>query len=210
MGSTANVVARLDQANTALFVCDIQERFAKAIDSFDAMVDASSKLLRGAQILKLPVYTTEQNPKALGATVEALRQHLPHDSPSPIAKTRFSMVLEDGSTEKFLQEKGVRNVMIVGIESHVCVLQTTLDLLSKGYGVFVIRDAVSSCNRQEVPTAVERMRLAGATVTSSESALFELMRDASHPNFKQISGLIKEEKDRTRSALEALISTSKI
>lgn len=91
---------------------------------------------------------------ALGSTVEALRQHFRANTPN-VAKTRFSMVLDDGSTDEFLTEKKVHSVMLVGIESHVCVLQTCLDLLSKGYAVFVIRDAVSSCNRQEVPTALE-------------------------------------------------------
>jgi len=116
------------------------------------------------------------------------------------------MVLEDGSTDKWLRDHKVENVMIVGIESHVCVLQTTLDLLKKGLNVFIIRDAISSCNQQEIPLAIERMRLAGATITTSESALFELMLDSKHPNFKAISGLIKTEKDSTKAALEALTS----
>lgn len=116
------------------------------------------------------------------------------------------MVLDDGTTDKWLRDHKIQNVMIVGIESHVCVLQTTLDLLKKGFNVFIIRDAISSCNQQEVPLAIERMRSAGATITTSESALFELMLDSKHPHFKAISGLIKTEKDSTKAALEALTS----
>lgn len=119
------------------------------------------------------------------------------------------MVLASGETEDFLKRKNVKNVMIVGIESHVCVLQTCLDLLAKGYGVWILRDCVSSCNKEEVPIAIERMRLAGATVSTSESALFELMIDSSHSKFREISGLVKEEKARTTASLEGLAPVSK-
>lgn len=91
---------------------------------------------------------------ALGATVPALTQHFPKDAVT-LAKTRFSMCLPSGETADFLTKHKAKSVMIVGIESHVCVLQTTLELLAKGYDVFVIRDAISSCNREEVSTAVE-------------------------------------------------------
>ncbi|UZJ56888.1 hypothetical protein CBS101457_006208 [Exobasidium rhododendri] len=202
-------ISRLDQTTTALFVCDIQERFANAIYGFPHMIDASAKLIKGSTILQVPIFATEQNPKALGATVPALKQHFSPTSSVVYPKTKFSMVLPSGETDEFLRKYQIKNVMIIGIESHVCVLQTCLDLLSKNIGVYLILDAISSCNKEEVSTAVERMRLAGATVTTSESVLFELMVDSSHPNFKQISALIKEEKERTRAALVALTPVSK-
>lgn len=108
-------------------------------------------------------------------------------------------------TPQWLQAASVKSVLIVGIESHVCVLQTTLDLLENGYDVHVLADGVSSCNAGERKVALEKMRQAGAQITSSESALFQLLTDASHPNFKAVSALIKEEKQATREAVEDLM-----
>jgi isochorismate hydrolase len=154
------------------------------------------------------VLNIEVGNAALGATVPALKQLLPPARSVVYPKTKFSMVLPTGETDEFILKNQIKNVIIIGIESHVCVLQTCLDLLSKNIGVYVIIDAISSCNKEEVPTAVEvrkqaerligscactaivqngspafltlslhlqRMRLAGATVTTSESVLFELM-----------------------------------
>ncbi|CAD6902786.1 unnamed protein product [Tilletia controversa] len=190
----------------------MQERFKTAIHGFDHVVNSTSKVLRAAQILELPVFTTEQNPRALGSTVSPLAdiiKTLPSISSEAVhAKTRFSMVLPD-ITDKWLQsasavEGGVKSVIMTGIESHVCVLQTSLDLLERGYQVHVLADAVSSCNAQEVPLALARLRQAGAQITTSESILFQLLEDAAHPHFKAVSGLIKEEKLKTAEALEYL------
>lgn len=128
--------------------------------------------------------------------------------PSPaIAKTRFSMFLPD-TTPQWLEQandgRGVSSVVIFGIESHVCVLQTTLDLLARGIDVHVLADGVSSCNAGERGIALDRMRQAGAQVTTSESTLFQLLDDASHPHFKAISSLIKEEKSSTSDAVKLL------
>lgn len=125
--------------------------------------------------------------------------------PSPaIAKTRFSMFLPD-TTPQWLESanggKGVSSVIIFGIESHVCVLQTTLDLLSRDIDVHVLADGISSCNAGERRLAFERMRQAGAQITTSESILFQLLEDASHPNFKAILTLIMDEKAPTAEAV---------
>jgi len=132
--------------------------------------------------------------RALGATVSEL------DIPTPaLDKTLFSMCLRDITTQLPVPTA----VAIVGIESHVCVLQTTLDLLKQGHQVYVLSDGVSSCNKEETPVALARMRQAGAYITTSESfvtlilqtelmQLFELMGDASIPEFRQISALVKE------------------
>ena len=97
-------------------------------------------------------------------------------------------------------------IAIVGIESHICVTQTTLDALRNGHKVYVIADGVSSCNREEVNIALDRLRKEGAVVTSSESWLYEVMGDAGIQEFKQIAGLVKEESGRTKEALRALSS----
>jgi Isochorismatase family len=157
---------------------------------------------------------------ALGPTVEPLAS-LIKELPSELGggadaqihpKTRFSMVLPD-ITEKWLQsakpDGGIKDVIIFGIESHVCVLQTTLDLLEKGYGVYVLADGVSSCNSAEIGTALGRLREAGAVIVSSESILFQLLVDASHPKFKAISGLIVSRRtSRTIELLDVLTLAS--
>ncbi|KAF7978343.1 hypothetical protein HWV62_36115 [Athelia sp. TMB] len=98
----------------------------------------------------------------------------------------------------------VPQVVLFGIEAHVCVLQTALDLLELGYPVHVLADGVSSCNREEVPFALERIRQAGGLVTTSESVAFQLQRDSNAPNFKAFSAIIKEEKETTKSAMGTL------
>jgi isochorismate hydrolase len=97
-------------------------------------------------------------------------------------------------------------VVIVGIESHICVTQTTLDLLANGHKVYVIADGVSSCNKEEIPIALARLRAAGATVTTSESWLYECMGDASIPEFRAIAGLVKETSKDTKEVVSTLLS----
>ncbi|KAN0064306.1 hypothetical protein ACQY0O_002497 [Thecaphora frezii] len=194
MTTAAIRVARIELPKTAFFVCDLQERFKNAIANFDHVVNTSAKMLKAAKVLEVPVFTTEQNPKALGATVSPLSDLIgelpPLSSKAVHAKTRFSMDIPGVTDEWFKQAGNIKHVVIFGIETHVCVLQTTLDLLAKGIDVHVIKDGVSSCNVGEVDVALERMRSAGAQVTTSESILFQLLVDASHPKFKQISNLI--------------------
>ncbi len=95
-------------------------------------------------------------------------------------------------------------VIIVGIESHICVTQTTLDLLAHGHKVYILSDAVSSCNKEEVPIALNRLAREGAVVTTSESVLFEIMGDAKIDEFKAISGIVKEQKEATKAAVQTL------
>jgi len=184
----------------AIFVCDMQEKFQKAIYQFPAVVSTTSKLLSAADILSVPVYVTTQNKRALGDTVSELP--IP-TSAIEVDKTLFSMCVPD-ILEKLEEES---TVAIVGVECHICVLQTTLDLLELGHKVYVIRDGVSSVNAQEIPTALSRMQQAGAIVTTSESWLFEFMGDSTRREFKSISGLVKQTKQSTRNSLEALIGS---
>ena len=121
-----------------------------------------------------------------------------------VDKSAFSMMVPDLVKEfaKLGPEK--REVVVVGIESHICVTQTTLDLLREGHKVYVIADAVSSCNRQEVPIALARLRAEGAVVTSSESWLYECMGDAGIGEFREMAKLVKEFSKSTKENLEAL------
>lgn len=99
---------------------------------------------------------------------------------------------------------GRRECIIVGIEAHICVTQTTLDLLAAGHKVYVLGDGVSSCNKEEVPIALARLRSEGAIITTSESVIYEIMGDSKIDEFRQIAGLVKDSKDVTRTSLEAL------
>ncbi|GAA5891917.1 hypothetical protein JCM8208_002935 [Rhodotorula glutinis] len=223
MASPARRVTKVVPGKTAFFLCDIQERFRLVIHAYPSVIQTAEKMLKAAKLLDVPVIATEQNPKfsppkpnphvpptalvALGATVPLPLLDLPsHLRPDwvPLAKTKFSMVVP--KIEKQLEEWGTKSVVLFGIESHVCVLQTTLDLLERGIDVHVLADGVSSCNQDEVGIALKRMRDAGALVTTSESILFQLIDDAAHPAFRSLAGLVKESKDDTKSALEHLIA----
>ncbi|EPS38211.1 hypothetical protein H072_7997 [Dactylellina haptotyla CBS 200.50] len=192
-------------ARPALFICDLQERFQKAIYNFSAVASTTSKLLTAASILSVPVYVTTQNKRALGDTIKDILAQLPEDAVQ-VDKTLFSMCIPE--ILKKLEDEKIKTVTVVGIESHICVLQTTLDLLEHGYKVYVIRDGVSSCNPQEIPTALARMQQAGAVITTSESWLFEIVRDSAQPKFKAIANLVKETKQATKDNLEALAGSA--
>lgn len=188
--STSASIGRLDPSTTALFVCDVQERFRAVIHNYAAVIDTSQRLVRAADALSLPIIVTEQYPKALGTTVSEVAQHLPAGS-QVVAKTDFSMMVPDVIAA--LESKpGVKHILLVGIEAHVCVLQTTLDLIEKGYEVHIIVDGVSSQREGDRSIALQRMSQCGAFLATSEMVLFQMMKNTAHPAFKFISGLAKE------------------
>ncbi|KAF6802189.1 isochorismatase domain-containing protein [Colletotrichum sojae] len=188
-----------------IFVCDLQDKFRNAIFEFDKVVKTTSKLLRAAETLKVPVYTTTQNRARLGDTVTELAPLLEESDRvrAPVDKTKFSMWVPEISRQ--FDGRAPAEVIIVGIESHICVTQTVLDLLAAGHKPYVLADGVSSCNREEVPIALERLRREGATVTTSESLIYELMGDAALPEFKGIVGLVKDTGKDTKEVLQALL-----
>ncbi|RDW90599.1 putative isochorismatase family hydrolase [Aspergillus mulundensis] len=193
--------------NPAVFICDLQEKFEKAIFEFPKIVSTTTKLLRATNTLLIPTFVTTQNRARLGPTVPALQQHL--NGPNvraDIDKTLFSMITPELESLLPLPTKGETplDAIIVGIETHICVTQTTLDLLERGHRVYVLVDGVSSINVEERAIALARLRDAGAIVTTSESILFEILGDASHQHFKAITGLVKETKEETKEALDKL------
>ncbi|CAK7213745.1 hypothetical protein SCUCBS95973_001903 [Sporothrix curviconia] len=207
----------LRMPNSAIFVCDIQEKFRNAIHEFDKVVLTSRKVLRAAAVLDIPVVVTTQNRARLGDTVPELSSLYAVDPASSDGgdkkarlivdtdKTRFSMWTPEVKAAFALSL--APTVVIVGIESHICVTQTALDLLAVGYSVYILADGVSSCNREEVPIALARLRVAGATVTTSESWLYETMGDASIPAFRNIVNLVKDTSADTKVALSSLLSS---
>lgn len=163
-------------------------------------------MLRAAQALQIPVYVTTQNGAKLGGTVAELAPHLT-DAVCTVDKTYFSMwVPELQRRFAAAAEEGPSEVVLVGIESHICITQTTLDLLRAGHKVYVLADAVSSCNREEIPLALDRLRAAGAVITTSESWLFECMGDAAIPEFRAVSKIIKDSLQDTKTAVSGLLS----
>jgi nicotinamidase-related amidase len=177
----------LEIADTLVVVVDMQERLARVIHEHDALIDATRRLVAGAKVLGMPVVATEQNPAGLGATVGAVAGLLTEPT---IPKRAFSCCGEPAFVAA-LDRLGRRQVLLAGIEAHVCVYQTAADLLAAGRRVHVVVDAVGSRTPANRAIGIEKMKAAGAAVTSVETALFELLKVAEGPRFKEILRLVK-------------------
>lgn len=176
---------KLDRERTALVVVDVQEAFRKAIPGFDAIAAGSAALVQGAAAMGVPVVITEQYPKGLGETVPEVADHLP-EHVEPLEKLCFSAAQAQGF------DLGARNqALVCGIETHVCVNQTVLDLIESGVEVQVARDAVGSRTAENKQVGLERAEAAGGLITSVETALFELLRGSDAPEFKAVQALVK-------------------
>ena len=179
----------LDSSRAALLVVDVQEAFRNVIDDFDTLASKAAIAVRGFQTLELPVFVTEQYPKGLGHTAEEIRSVLPPDF-EYIEKTAFSScgaeLLESG-----LRGAGVQQIVVCGLETHVCVNQTAHDLLDRDFDVHLLTDCVASRFEYNKEAGLSKMFASGVIPSSIEMALFELMRDAKHENFKEIQKLIK-------------------
>ncbi|KAF1961664.1 Isochorismatase hydrolase [Byssothecium circinans] len=191
--------------NPVLFICDLQEKFRPAIHGFPNVIATTQKLLRASQILNIPVFATTQNKARLGETCPELALDTPGGVQTVVHadKTLFSMVTPSIRTA-LTTLRAPLSCVIVGIESHICVLQTALDLLAAGHKVYIIADGVSSCNREEVPLALARLRQEGAIVTTSESWLYECLGDAGLEEFRQVIKVVKEGSDATKEGLQTL------
>ena len=176
---------KLDRERTALVVVDVQEAFRKAIPDFDRVAEASATLVEGADALGLRIVVTEQYPKGLGTTVPEVAEHLP-DSVRAVEKVRFSAAEADG-----FDLGGRGQALVCGIEAHVCVNQTVLDLIDDGVEVHVAGDAVGSRTAENRELGLHKAERAGAVLTSVETALFELLGGSDAPEFKQVQELVK-------------------
>lgn len=179
---------RITRAHTALLVVDFQERLLPAISDHERVLQNALRMVKGAVIFGLPTLVTEQYRKGLGGTVPQLASALPDFK--PIEKLTFSAGAAPGVIDS-LRAQDTANVILCGIEAHVCVCQTCLDLLEKSFNVVVVADAISSRTPQNHQMGLERMREAGAVIASTEMVLFELLERACTDEFKQILALVK-------------------
>ena len=174
--------------DTALVIIDVQEKLIPAMHDQEALLDNLKRMVKGARVLGLPILFTEQNPAGLGPTVPEIAELLPDEK--PVSKFSFSSC----DTEAFMEElKAVnrQNILIVGIEAHVCVYQTAVDLVNLNYNVQVVADAVDSRTNRNKHIGLEKSKAAGADITSTEIALFELLKIAKGDAFKEIIKIVK-------------------
>jgi nicotinamidase-related amidase len=176
---------KLDRNRAALVVVDVQEAFRMAVPGFEDVAGATARLVRGFAEMGIPIVVTQQYPQGLGETVAEVADYLP-DGTEPIDKVRFSAAEADG-----FDLNGRDQAVVCGVETHVCVNQTVLDLAGRGTQVHVAADAVASRTEANRDLGLRRAEEAGATLTSVEMALFELLGGADAAEFKAVQGLIK-------------------
>lgn len=179
----------LDPSQTALAIIDMQEAFRSSISDFAETTARIALIAHAAGLLNVPVIVTEQYPKGLGRTANELQMVLPQAT-AVIEKTSFSAC---GAPEfaAQLEATGARQVLLCGIEAHICVNQTAHDLLARGFQVHLLIDCITARDSRNKQLALDKMERSGALPSSTEMALFELMRDARHEQFKSIQKLIK-------------------
>jgi len=174
---------------TLLLIIDVQGRLAENVYQPAVLESNISKLIRACTILELPVLVTEQYPKGLGHTIDSLKELLPKSD--PVEKLSFSCCGNDEFMSRLRSFKR-NDILIAGIETHVCVYQTAVDLIEFGYNVHLVTDAVSSRTEENKQLGIRCIEKAGASLTSTEMAVFEIVHVAEGERFKAISKIIKE------------------
>ena len=181
-------ISLLRKENTGLVIIDVQEKLAGVMDRKERLVDRVLKLLDLARVFQLPVIVTEQNPRFLGSTLPAIQESL--SGYEPIEKLHFDCCAVDAFNRE-IEEKGLQNIILTGIETHICVFQTCVSLLEKGYGVHVSHHAVDSRTDDNRQIGLSLMGEAGATSTSTETIIFQILKKAGTTEFKALLKTIK-------------------
>jgi nicotinamidase-related amidase len=174
--------------DTALVLIDVQVKLARAMNNKEALLDNLKKMVKGARLLELPILWTEQNPDGLGPTIPQIAELLRDQN--PVSKFSFSCCGNEPFMEN-LKTVNRKNMLIVGIETHVCVYQTVADLINMKYNVQVVADAVASRTPENRKIGLEKSMAAGADLTSTETVLFELLKEARGDKFKEIINMVK-------------------
>ncbi|CAD1479437.1 unnamed protein product [Heterotrigona itama] len=182
--------AVLKQGKSVLLICDMQEKFAKAMFEFEKITQNSVKLINALKLLNVPIIVSEQNPKALGKTISELDIS---GVKGPFEKTQFSMCTPEINKELSIICSGEKpdSVILIGIEAHVCIENTAIDLRQSGYEVHTVADCCTSRTQEDRLLALERMREIGCHIATSENVIFKLLADAKHKEFKNIQKLVK-------------------
>jgi len=183
----------LDEGKTAFFLCDVQEKFRDAISHFKVLLKNSQRLVEVSSLMNVPLLVTEQYPKGLGSTVEELNITR---AVKVVPKTSFTMLCKEAQ-EALSEISGrcsgdLQSVVLFGIEAHVCVEQTAMDLIKQGYVVHVVADATSSRSMEDRMLAFERLRQIGCFIATTENIIFKLLKDKQHPSFNNVRTLVKE------------------
>lgn len=179
----------LNSEDSLVLIIDVQEKLLNAVFNKTSLEKRAKIIAGSAKILGIPVIVTEQYPKGLGSTVEELKSSLPENA-QYFEKTAFS-ALENADVLNAIKSSGKKQIIIFGIETHICVSQTTNALINEGFEVSVIKDACGSRSELEYSAGLNRMKENGAHILTTEIALFEWLRGAKHPNFKEVQTLIK-------------------
>lgn len=177
----------LSQENAIFLIIDVQEKLVNMLSDL-SVKDSAIKLAKTANILDVPVIISEQYPKGLGQTIQEIKDSC--DSADYIEKTSFSICNQENFVE-LLNSKNKKQVVLFGIETHICVLQTAFDLANNGYEVFVVKDACGSRMQENKDLALNRMQHNGIQILSLEMVLFELLKSSKHEKFKEVQTLIK-------------------
>ncbi|MBX2860686.1 MAG: isochorismatase family protein [Vampirovibrio sp.] len=177
----------LDQS--LLLIVDVQEKFMPVVNRSEQFISQCRRMTQGAAALQLPVLVSEQYPKGLGHTVPELANDLPPGTPI-MEKTAFGC-LQDTAIRDKINSLNRNQIMLIGLETHVCINQTAHQLLEAGYQVHLLEDAITSRTQENHNIGLVKMRQSGIITSCVEAALFELMETATHPAFKTIQGLVK-------------------
>ena len=175
----------LNQDNTTVLIIDVQEKLVNAVFNKETVLKKADIISKAASILNLPVFVTEQYPQGLGETVGKLKQNA-----KVFVKTAFNALADENLLEE-LKKSEKKQVVVLGIETHICVHQTVVALLQKGFDVTVVSDACGSRSEYEYEYGLTNIKLNGAKVKTTEMILFEILKGAKHTNFKDIQALIK-------------------
>lgn len=177
----------MERSDALLLVIDIQERLVAAMKYGDQMIENTKVLVETSKVMGIPTVVTEQYPKGIGPTVPQLSSLI--DNNMFFEKVTFTGCTEDVIAA--IKKTGRKKIIITGTETHVCVLQTTRDLLKLGYEVSIVKDAVCSRSKENYKTGLELLKSMGAVITTTEVVVFDLLKQSATPEFKEISKLIK-------------------
>jgi len=178
----------LTPENTFLIVIDVQGNLARVVAESEKAIQAVSQLVEGAKLLEIPVLLTAQVPEKIGHTIPEVAGLLPDQVDLP--RVHFS-VWQDNTVQQAIRNAGRRQLLLCGFETHICLYQSSLDLIAEGFEVYLAADAVSSRNPYNKTIALQELSNQGVHLTTVEMALFSMLRSAQHPAFKSISKLIK-------------------